>query len=849
MPQNSTDLPSLVNSPTSKLDCMDSPSIFLPEGFDPKEVKREKNKEESHPFICNLLYIFFLPFVCRISPVTKQDIYEVSKEDRTELNAKKVSLRWNKRMESYAKDFQQYLLEKESNPSSKMKEPSKPSLMRTLVWELNDYKLVLAFVFMLIACGISLAQPELMEIMLEIVEEREEAEEAGEEGSGFPYAAGIILVICPLANSIFTALGMRFVIHFVARMRASLACLIFDTTMKSSRGGQTGEEKGHLLSLLSSDVGTVADMTLQAFYIIQMPFRMIVSFIFVVLNFGVVSLVAIAIFAISIPFQFLSANALIKAMRQYMLINDERNKATNELFQGIRVVKCNGLEGLFVKRIESIRQRQLPSIFSITTFHQIYMSVMHTVPHYLAVASFATYIAVQNVPQSRFAVDVMPTVEYLELMAEPAVNLPMYLQAAMMAVVSLGRIRDYLYSNNNALNKKHDQEEDKEKNKNINSEQNIDIDINITNGYFEWERKQDKNVNKISNGCKSSNIDDDQCVLQGINLNIKRGSLTIVVGSVGSGKSSLGLSLIGEMKVKKGILDVNGSVAYCPQNAWITSNSVKGNILFGNAYNESRYKQTIKVCGLEKDLSILPAGDDTAVGERGVNMSGGQKARIQLARAVYSDRDIYILDDPLSAVDVYVGHLLFEQCIDGMLKGKTRILLSNGILEHHAIHADQIIILENGKIIGSGSIDEIKQQGIDIHKYMRMKNETLNFASEFCINKQDEQNETLKSKTASTVVSSGRSCIESNKNEGSDVQKQIQRNTGRRVLTGEEQATGTIPIRAYLDYARSLAPYLIVFLLLILSASAEAMCLVADYWVGVIGEVEQYSNISYWMKV
>ncbi|KAA6352898.1 MAG: hypothetical protein EZS28_051575, partial [Streblomastix strix] len=224
--------------------CTHEQSIFLPEGLDSQEIKREPNKEDQHPFICNLFYIFFLPFVCRIRPVTKEDVYQVAKDDRTEENAMKVSAGWDKSVKKYIKQIQHYISVKETDSKSTIKEPDKPSLMNTLIFQLGDFKLVLAVVFMLVACGISLAQPYLMEKMLEIVDERQEAEESGEKEPGFPFVSGLILIICPFANSIFTSLGMRYAIHFVARVRASLACLIFDSTIKSSIGGETSEEKG-----------------------------------------------------------------------------------------------------------------------------------------------------------------------------------------------------------------------------------------------------------------------------------------------------------------------------------------------------------------------------------------------------------------------------------------------------------------------------------------------------------------------------------------------------------------------------------------------------------------------------
>ncbi|KAA6378290.1 MAG: hypothetical protein EZS28_026183, partial [Streblomastix strix] len=167
------------------------------------------------------------------------------------------------------------------------------------------------------------------------------------------------------------------------------------------------------------------------------------------------------------------------------------------------------------------------------------------------------------------------------------------------------------------------------------------------------------------------------------------GSLTMVIGAVGSGKSSIASALIGDIEKQSGTICIDGSIAYCPQTAWINNNTVRGNITFGSKYKKKKYNEVIHVCALEPDFQTLAAGDMTAIGEKGVNLSGGQKSRIQLARAVYSDRDIYILDDPLSAVDAHVGRTLFEQCIDGRLKGKTRLLITNQL--QYLDRADNII--------------------------------------------------------------------------------------------------------------------------------------------------------------
>ena len=196
-------------------------------------------------------------------------------------------------------------------------------------------------------------------------------------------------------------------------------------------------------------------------------------------------------------------------------------------------------------------------------------------------------------------------------------------------------------------------------------------------------------------------------ILQNISLKVKDKSLTAVVGRVGQGKSSLLSAIIGEMYKLEGSIRVRGRIAYVPQQAWILNATLKDNILFGNAYDPERYRQVLRVCGLEPDLAILPAGDLTEIGERGINLSGGQKQRVSLARAAYNDADVYLLDDPLSAVDAHVDKHLWDNLIGpgGMLKDKTRILVTHGI--HHLEHVDHIVVIKEGVITELGKYEEL----------------------------------------------------------------------------------------------------------------------------------------------
>jgi ATP-binding cassette, subfamily C (CFTR/MRP), member 1 len=207
--------------------------------------------------------------------------------------------------------------------------------------------------------------------------------------------------------------------------------------------------------------------------------------------------------------------------------------------------------------------------------------------------------------------------------------------------------------------------------------------LQITNGTFSWGS--------------------DESTLKNINMAVKKGNLSAVVGPVGSGKSSLISALLGEMIKITGDVNVDGRIAYVSQQAWIQNATLQDNILFGRPLNKGFYQKVLHACALESDLTILPAGDQTEIGEKGINLSGGQKQRVSLARAVYSGADIFIFDDPLSAVDTHVGKHIFEHVMSetGMLKGKTRFLVTHAL--SYLPKVDEIFVLLNGEISESGT--------------------------------------------------------------------------------------------------------------------------------------------------
>ena len=204
-------------------------------------------------------------------------------------------------------------------------------------------------------------------------------------------------------------------------------------------------------------------------------------------------------------------------------------------------------------------------------------------------------------------------------------------------------------------------------------------------------------------------------LLHNITLCVDSGHLVMVTGSVGAGKSSLLAALLGEMSAKQGSVTVAGSIAYTQQDPWIRNASLRDNILMGIEYEQTRYEAVLEACALLPDLGMLPAGDATEIGEKGVNLSGGQRHRVALARACYANADVYLFDDPLSAVDAHVGRHLFEKCMMSHLGGTTRILVTHQL--QYLESADVVVVIKDGRIAEQGSYAALIEKGVDFHQF------------------------------------------------------------------------------------------------------------------------------------
>ncbi|XP_014068868.1 ATP-binding cassette sub-family C member 5 [Salmo salar] len=309
-----------------------------------------------------------------------------------------------------------------------------------------------------------------------------------------------------------------------------------------------------------------------------------------------------------------------------------------------------------------------------------------------------------------------------------------------------------------------------------------------------------------------------QRTLHCVDLTVQQGKLTGICGSVGSGKTSLISAILGQMTLLEGKVAVNGDFAYVAQQAWILNATLRDNILFGKEYEEERFQAALSACCLRPDLAILPNADLTEIGERGANLSGGQRQRISLARALYSDRAIYILDDPLSALDAHVGNHIFNNAIKKQLRHKTIIFVTHQL--QYLVDCDDVIFMREGSITEQGSHDYLMRLNRD---YAAMFNNLQLGETSFIEVPTKKSGNSLKKPPENTKSGSIKK------------DKPVSKDSGQ-LMQVEERRRGSVPWSVYGVYIQAsggVLAFLLILALFVLNVGSTAF---SNWW------------LSYWIK-
>ncbi|CAK6444659.1 unnamed protein product [Pipistrellus nathusii] len=675
-----------------------------------------------------------------------------------------------------------------------------PSLFKVLHKTFGPYFLM-SFLYKALHDLMMFIGPEILRLLINFVNDKE-----APAWQGYFYTAVLFLSAC------FQTLMLHQYFHicFVSGMRVKTAVIgaVYRKALLITNSARKSSTVGEIVNLMSVDAQRLMDLTTYINMIWSAPLQVIFALYFLWLNLGPSVLAGVAVMILMVPLNAVMAMKTKTYQVAHMKSKDSRIKLMNEILNGIKVLKLYAWELAFKDKVLAIRQEELKVLKKSAYLAAVGTFTWVCTPFLVALSTFAVYVTVKetNVLDAQKA---FVSLALFNILRFPLNILPMVISSIVQASVSLKRLRIFLSH----------EELDPDSIERQPIKDGGGSSITVRNATFTWARS-------------------DPPTLNGITFSVPEGSLVAVVGQVGCGKSSLLSALLAEMDKVEGHVAIKGSLAYVPQQAWIQNDSLRENILFGRQLQESYYKSVIEACALLPDLEILPSGDRTEIGEKGVNLSGGQKQRVSLARAVYCDSDVYLFDDPLSAVDAHVGKHIFEHVIGpkGMLKNKTRLLVTHGI--SYLPHVDVIIVMSGGKISEMGSYQELLARDGAFAEFLR----TYSSAEQ----EQPEQDEGLagvsgpgketKQMENGMVVTDAvrkqpqRQLSNSSSYSGdTDLQKAGAKEETWKMMEADKAQTGQVKLSVYWDYMKAIGLF-ISFLSIFLFLCNHVAALSSNYW-------------------
>ncbi|KAH8929539.1 hypothetical protein BT69DRAFT_1307047 [Atractiella rhizophila] len=582
------------------------------------------------------------------------DLWALPEEDRSDALAGRLRYFWEKQMQK-----------------------KKPSLVialcRAYGWDF------------LVAAGmkfcqdlLAFAQPQLLRKLLAFVATWNTANPApAREG----YIIAIVMFAFAVAQTSFVNQYFQRVMVTGMRNRAGLVGLIYAKSLVLSNEERIGKATGDIVNLMSSDCNRLQDFTQYSQIAWSGTFQLILAFISLYNLVGFSFLSGVSVLLLSMPANVLVTRMQARFQKKQMKNKDQRTRIMSEILNNIRSIKLYAWENSFIKKLFAVRNdREMKVLRQMGLLSSASVMLWQLTPFLVAFCTFSVYAATSKTPLT--ADLVFPAIALFQLLAFPLTVLPQCITAMVEAWVSVVRLRDFLQGKE--LQKDAVQIEEVKRGE---LKWGDDL-IKVEKGEFTWQN--DPNM---------------ESTLMDIDLTVKKGQLVTIVGVVGSGKRLS--ALLGEMTKKEGRVSLRGKVAYCGQNAWLMSRSVKANIVFGCNWDPAFYETVLDACALRDDLAILPEGDMTEVGEKGITLSGGQKARVALARAVYA-----------SALDAHVGRHVFDRVMgpEGLLASKARLLCTNAI--HYCQQSDEIIMLRKGVPIERGYYSDIIVKDSELSKLL-----------------------------------------------------------------------------------------------------------------------------------
>lgn len=633
----------------------------------------------------------------------------------------------------------------------------------------------------------------------------------------------VILTLLQIGVVFFANASQQVANVLRVELKTLLIGSLYEKSFLLSRNASRTFTNGRILNSINVDVERVSGIFFVLAQFVTSPIQVIVTVILLSNLIGVAVWSGLGVVLVIIPLQMLLFGLLPIYQKAIMEGGDKRLKLLREVFYGIKIIKFRALEKFFADRISLIRNDQVSFLlkFYITLAYSVGMFFLANSA--MPIVAFMTYAAINGGDMS--ASIIFPSLSLFQGLFQPILGISQHTSTVLMAIVSFRRINEILVS----------EEGDVETINNVSPPGSI----SATNLTCQWESVgQDIKEPSISKETpaapkkpKSSWFTKNETSIysnpiahtegnlvnlqeaapfkvSSVSFSISPGRKVAIVGPVGSGKSSLLSGLIKEMPMQFGSLEIGGKIAYCNQQPWILTDTIEGNIVFNQPFDQEKLDMIVKVCGLEKDLELFPAGLKTEIGEKGINLSGGQKARVSLARALYFSPDILLLDDPISALDAQVGSFVFTNAIQEYASTKTVLLVTHQL--HLLPGMDWIMVMDNGVLVQQGSYKDL------------MKDENGNLFSMMRNYKLDDEPEMSLKLSSSTIYNADEVTFdEKDKSSLSKTSK---------IIDEEEKMTGSVAFSVFKHYIDKCGGLLFAVPVLFLALLCSGIQMTTSLW-------------------
>lgn len=688
----------------------------------------------------------------------EDDMYEVLAEDRSERLGQDLQRYWDLEVQKATKE---------------MRSPRLTKAIIRCYWK--PYAMLGFFTF--VEEAIKVIQPVVLGKMIQFFENYNPNNmKAFYETLG--YAAALSL--CTLSLALLHHLYFYHVQRAGMKIRVAMCHMIYKKALCLSSLAMGKTTTGQIVNLLSNDVNKFDDVTIFLHFLWVGPLQAAAVVGLLWMEIGPSCLAGMVVLMFLMPMQTMFGRLFSKFRSKTAVLTDSRIRTMNEVVSGIRIIKMYAWEKPFAALVSDVRRKEISNIMKSSYLRGLNMASFFCASKLILFITFTLYVLLGNtLSASRVFVTVSL---YTAVQLTVTLFFPSAIEKLFESCVSVRRIEEFLVL------------DDITKGSTVLSQHQKDAGVEIQDLVCYW----DKSLDAPS--------------LQNVSFSLNPKQLLAVIGPVGAGKSSLLSSILGELPSEKGLLKVKGQLTYAAQQPWVYPGTIRSNILFGKEMNPQKYERVIKACALKRDLELLPDGDLTLIGDRGATLSGGQKARVSLARAVYQDADIYLLDDPLSAVDAEVGRHLFQQCICGLLKNKPRILVTHQLQYLKA--ADQILVLKEGHMVAKGTYAELQRSGVDFTSLLKEEEEE----------QQPSHDTPTRSRTMSQNSVLSQTSLQSVKDGDQLPAEPVQ------TLAEESRAQGTIGAGLYVKYLRAGASIVILLFLILVNVLAEIAYIMQDWW-------------------